>query len=354
MRALAFACLIALPAQAEVVITDAIGRQVVLGAPATRLVVNDSLTILSLALLDPDPVARIVGWGSGYRVDDGLRTAFRTRFPAIDAIPQIGGVTPRDVSIESLVAAEPDAFVVTLWDPGWDPVVAQLDAIGIPTVFLEDPRDHDATRATAAARSVGLLGALTGHADRAAEFSAFVEGKMAVISARLSPATTRPTVLVDAHAGLECCAVPGRDNMLAQMVAFVGGTSLGSAAIGGYDGRLSPEFVIDAAPQVYVATGGAHLAGRGMTLGAGIAPEEARASLASITADPIHAAVAASPNAVSHQLAISALHIVVTECLAKWVHPELFDDLDPEETLAEINRRFLAVPLSGSFCVSIR
>ena len=38
---------------------------------------------------------------------------------------------------------------------------------------------------------------------------------------------------------------------------------------------------------------------------------------------------------------------------AKWLHPDRFADLDPAQTLAEINRRFLAAPLGGPLWVSL-
>ena len=42
------------------------------------------------------------------------------------------------------------------------------------------------------------------------------------------------------------------------------------------------------------------------------------------------------------------------EVLAKWIHPELFADLDPAATLAEINKRFLAVPYTGDFWADLK
>lgn len=43
------------------------------------------------------------------------------------------------------------------------------------------------------------------------------------------------------------------------------------------------------------------------------------------------------------------MHVVAIEALAKWQHPELFATLDPQVTLDEINARFLAAPLLGTF-----
>jgi iron complex transport system substrate-binding protein len=39
------------------------------------------------------------------------------------------------------------------------------------------------------------------------------------------------------------------------------------------------------------------------------------------------------------------------EQLAKWLHPDLFGDLKPEATIAELNDRFLAVPMQGTFWI---
>ncbi len=52
---------------------------------------------------------------------------------------------------------------------------------------------------------------------------------------------------------------------------------------------------------------------------------------------------------LSHQLINSPIDIVATEILAKWIHPELFGDLNPRATLDEINDRFLAVPYRGDY-----
>ena len=43
------------------------------------------------------------------------------------------------------------------------------------------------------------------------------------------------------------------------------------------------------------------------------------------------------------------LSIVALEVVAKWVLPDLYADIDPQATMDEINGRFLATPLRGSF-----
>ena len=50
----------------------------------------------------------------------------------------------------------------------------------------------------------------------------------------------------------------------------------------------------------------------------------------------------------------SPLDILAVEVLARWIRPELFGDVDPAATLAEINNRFLSVPLEGTQWVDMR
>ena len=44
-------------------------------------------------------------------------------------------------------------------------------------------------------------------------------------------------------------------------------------------------------------------------------------------------------------LTIPPLNILFVEIAAKWLHPELFQDINPAQTLVQINWRFLAKPL---------
>ncbi|WP_376711370.1 hypothetical protein [Pseudochrobactrum lubricantis] len=64
-------------ANAEILLEDAAGRKVRLVAPASRIVTNESLLLLSLALIDPEPVARIAGWAAPQRFDNGMYQDFK-------------------------------------------------------------------------------------------------------------------------------------------------------------------------------------------------------------------------------------------------------------------------------------
>lgn len=349
---------LAAPARAEIVLTDAVGREVRLPGPATRIVTNESLVLLSLALIDPQPVARIAGWAAPRRLDRGIYDAFRARFPAIDDIPVVGGVVPAKASAEAILGARPDLFVVSLWEPDWDGVVRQVEAAGTPVIFLDRLDDPGRGPEEATAFSIELLGKAIGREAQAGAFVDFVRGRYRMVAERLAGKTGRPKVLVDVQAGTLCCYTPGSANRITQYLALAGGHSIASGIVPGYDGQLSPEFVLDAGPEIYIGTGSPHLAAQGgLALGVGIDAEAARASLHRVVGRnhlgdlaPVREGRAFG---VSHQLSISALSVLVFECFARWTHPDLFADLDPGDTLAEINRRFMAVPIEGTFWVGL-
>lgn len=352
-------CLDGRHAYAEIVLTDAAGREVRLAAPARRIVANDSLLLLSLALIDPDPVARIAGWAGPQRIDKGMYASFRKRFPQIDAVPVVGAVSPSNASPESILSVQPDLFVVSLWQPGWETVTELLEGAGVRVIFLDGPTNAKRDPAEATAFSIELLGTAIGRRPKAVEYADFVRARYRSVTDRLRNVEERPSVLVDAFAGTECCSTPGRDNRLTQNIELAGGKIVGAERIAGYEGRLNPESVLAIDPDIYIGTGGPHLAAQGgLVLGGGFDAVTARASLSAVLSQGIRRNLTAGREgrafAVSHQLSISALSVLTFECFAKWTHPELFADLDPTQTLAEINRRFLAVPLEGTFWIGLR
>lgn len=344
----------ALPARAEILLSDAAGRSVRLAEPARRIVTNESLLLLSLAIVDADPVARIAGWAAPQRIDRGMYEAYRRRFPDIDAIPAVGAVLPGKTSVEAILSVKPDLFVVSIWESGWTEAVATLEAAGVPVLFLDGPVNDGKGPAETTAFSITLLAAAIGQEAKGRVFGDFLRERYRRITERT--ATVKPvSVLVDAHAGATCCSTPGKGNRMTEYLRLAGGESIG-ADVPGYDGQLSPEFVLGADPTVFIATGGPHLAAQGgLVLGGGVGAEGAQKSFAGILGKGLRGGLTAvqqgRAHAASHQLSISVLNILVFECFAKWLHPDLFADVDPAKTLAEINDRFLAVPLEGTFWI---
>lgn len=345
-------------ADKHVTVTDVRGRTVQLPASASRLLIDDGRYLIALALIHPDPVSLLAGWPRDVnRIGTRTYDAFRAKFPGIESVPQTSS-SAGAFSVEKALAVRPDVAVFTAGFGPSDDEVRLLERAGIPVVFI-DFVGHPFTNLEPSLR---ILGRIIGREAGAQAFIDLREERMGRIASRLRAVdvAARPKVFLEAHAGIseECCNSPGRGN-IGDYIAFVGGHNIGADVLPGPTGRLNVEYVLSQDPAVYIATGGPHLERTGgLVVGPGFAPARARASLATMSQRQgislLSAVRRGNVHGLAHQLLNSPLDILAIEVLAKWIHPTLFSDLDPQRTMAEINDRFLAVPLEGTYWIDLR
>jgi len=360
-RSLLFGAL-ALPAMARaqeaqpVTATDALGRTVTLPRPARRIVLGQGRQLNALGLIHPDPIGILAGWGSDHkRQSSDAYDRYRARFPAIDAIPLVGdGATVGGFSMEQAVALSPDLVVLsrslagTRRGPG--DLIERFDAAGIPVVVV----DFFLNPLSDTVPSLRALGRLTGRDDQAERFIAFYQERLNRLRNRLQDAK-RPPVFLHAHAGgFACCMSPGKGTF-DDFITAAGGRNIAAAMLPGETGQISLEQLISTDPEVYIATGGAHLAKNGgLVLGLGVSEQAAAASFAKLLSDPGLSVLTAVRDkrafGLWHLFNDTPLHVVAIERLAKWLHPERLADIDPAATLTEA-ARFSAIPLDGTLWV---
>lgn len=338
-------------------LTDLRGRAIGAAAPVSRLSIDDGRYLIALSLIHPDPVSVLCAWsGDVNRISPEMYAAFVERFPAFADLPRTPS-SAAEFNVEAVLASSPQAAVVSLGSGPTDTQVSQLEAAGVSVVFIDFFNQPFANQA----RSLKLLGALIGREAQAEEYNSFRAEKLERIAARVAtiPEAERPTVFLEAHAGNtpDCCNSPGRGNV-GDYIAFVGGRNIGADVLDAAFGKLNLEYVIARDPDIYIATGGPHLerAG-GFIVGPQYSAEQSRAALQRVASRrgiaSLTAVMAGRTFGLSHQLLNSPIDIVATEALARWIHPELFADLDPRATLDEINTRFLAVPYRGEYWTTL-
>jgi ABC-type Fe3+-hydroxamate transport system, periplasmic component len=343
----------ALPAMADITVTDIIGRSVTLPAPAERIVLGDGRHLVVLGMLEDDPVHRIVGWREAKGLDPARLDAFTKAFPEIANIATVGAGN-RQLSVEKTIALAPDLVVLSLVDaedPQMEVPLSQLAAAGIPVVFV----DFFTNPLTNTTHSMTILGALIGTEDRAAEFNAFYTEKRDLITSRLAEANPdRPRVFIQVHAnGERCCATVGA-GVFDDVIAGAGGVNAARDVVPGMMGTVGLENLIALDPDYFVATGGQHMRTRGgLVLGAGVTQDEAENSFATLLATPgiadLHAVENGHALAIWHLFNDSPIHIALIEYLAKAFHPDLFTDLDPEATMQTLQTRFSPISVDGTW-----
>ncbi|MFT3688961.1 ABC transporter substrate-binding protein [Paenirhodobacter sp.] len=356
VRAFLLLLALAMPAGAQpVTLTDIAGREVTLPAPARRIVLGQGGHLPALGLLHDDPVSLLVGIKADMTRDPGTWDAWAARFPRLRDLPLVGADADASFSVETAIALEPDLVILSFYTAGlssWtgsSRIISQLEAAGIPVIVI----DFFASPLENTEPSLRLLGRATGAEARAEEVIAFYAAHRARIAEGIA-GLSRPEVMIQVHAGgIPCCAIVAK-GVFADMAAAAGGTTH-AGLLTPATRRISAEGMMASDPDVYIATGGAHVAQTGgVPLGLGVSREQARDGFcALIRREPVIAGLRAVEDgrarAVWHMFNDSPAHIVLLEVLAKTVHPEAFADLAPEATLREFSTRFSALPLEGTF-----
>ena len=164
-------------------------------------------------------------------------------------------------------------------------------------------------------------------------------------------------------AGLvECCGTFGPDNF-GLMVDLAGGHNLGSDFLPGYTGSINPEQVIASNPDIVVVTGSnwthADNANEFVNVGPGAAAvaDASKTELAHLLDAPAFTGTTAvktgNVHAIWHQFYTSPYQFVAVQQLAKWFHPDLFKDLDPDATFREFHDKFLPVDYQPGYWLSL-
>lgn len=349
----------ALPAAAvpPVRITDMLGRSLTLPAPPQRIVLMDARDAVTIALLDPDPMRRIAGWAAPEALDsDVLLAALKAK--AGRDIPVIGGLAPGSVSVERIVALKPDLVVTTRNAESSNGESAeQLAAFGIPVVFSDSASSGTGRNGgDDLAALLRMWGRLLGREQQADRLLTFLTGRFAAVAACIEGAPARKVYLEVQSTYDDCCWAAGR-MVWGELLALAGGRNLDAATAPWFQ-KLHVEQLIAEQPDVYVAAGGAFAKGTRPPIAPGLSADAARNGLAPLTVRAGMDLLAAVRDRRVYGVwtglvAIRPLNILFVEQMAAWLHPNRCGASRADQTLDELNRRFLSVPVEMPLWVSL-
>ncbi|WP_111412262.1 ABC transporter substrate-binding protein [Billgrantia lactosivorans] len=350
----------------QITVTDIAGREVTLEVPVERMILGEGRQVYLLGALQPeDPFAGVVGWREDFsQADPDSYARYAAQFPQLEDLPTFGGFKDGTFDVEQAASLAPDVILMNLEakaateDAAYD---KKLEELGIPIVYVdfrEDPLRHTIP-------SMRLLGQLLGEEEDAEAFIEFSEAQMArvteVIESEID-ADERPSVFIDRAGGYsdDCCMSFGPGNF-GEYVELAGGDNIAKDIIPTTFGTLNPEQIIAANPEHVVVTGGSWDAyvpgGAWVGVGPGADLDSAHAKLEALTERTAMSGIEAVEkdnfHAIWHQFYNNPYYFVAVQQLAKWFHPELFADLDPEATMQELHERFLPVGYEPGYWVSL-
>ncbi|HEY2203123.1 MAG TPA: ABC transporter substrate-binding protein [Pseudonocardia sp.] len=350
------------PAPGETTVTDVLGRQVTLRVPSPRILLDGARMLYTTAILNKsDPTAGIVGWPNDLQQNDpDTYQRYLRQFPQMARIPMTGQLYDGSFSVEQAISLHPDVFVVSAanfqaaQDAG---TIGRLQDAGIPTVVVDyflDPLKNTVP-------SVRLMGRLTGRDAEAENFAAHYQSVVGTVRSRLDASREPPTdtFLWRAPGYFECCSSFARSN-LGALVSFAGGTNLADGLLSTRQGSISPETVLARNPAVVIATGadwapGTPAAQGGFVpLGYNEAPAQAQSQWRAVIDRQagfprLRSVQDRRAYVVWHHFYDSPYNFLAVEWFAKWLHPDLFPDVDPDASIRELHQKFLPVAPSGTF-----
>jgi len=316
-----------------------------------------------MAVLQPEsPFGNVVGWGDNFRAADlDGYNAYLRRFPEIGQIPSFSSGTVDAISAELAISLEPDAVVMNLSSKSAavaSGLMGRLAQVGIPVTFI-DFRTKMFDNTT---RSIEILGELLERQDRAARFLLFRQEQIDRVTQPLRNVRSRPLVMIERAAGLydDCCLTYG-DGNFGELIKAAGGDNLGTHFLHGAFGTLHPEQVIESDPDVVLVTGANWSlyspAGDWVNLGPGADPVEGQRRLHRLVDRPAYRSLRAvstrQVHAIWHPFYDNPYYFIALQRVAKWLHPDLFAALDPDETFRELHARFLPVPYEAGYWLSL-
>lgn len=351
-------------ATSPIELTDVAGRTVTIDAPVSRFVISEGRYIPLLAMLRPDePLKGVVGMMTtlGWTQPALERQLFKM-FPHARDIPLFGITSADSISVEKIIDLNPEVAIFGLSDHGPSArngeILRQLQAARIKVVFIDfrlDPLNNTQP-------SIALLGKVLGAEKRADRYNEFYNKRLEFVRKRVASIDDRPSVFVQVHPGRRDCCWGMADGMLGPFVGVAGGINIADAAAPGPTTQHTAEFLLTENPDVWIGTasgsGEEYHAGKlPVAVGAGMTAKTGRESLARYLAAPefraLDAVSTGRAHAVWHNFYNSPFNIVVLEAFAKWIHPDSFADVDPQQTLKHIFDDFLPFDLDGIYFATL-
>ncbi len=354
--------------EAKISVVDVVGRTVEIEHPAEKVILGEGRFISIFSVLGIDqPISRIAGMMNEFELyDPDTYAAYQKVYPSIADIPYIGRTNAESVSLEKILLLKPDLAIFGLSGHGPSArskhIIEKLEVANIPVAFVDFRQEPIKNTA----KSVELVGRLLGEPAKAESFSRQYLQRLKNIKDRVSriPEREYPQVLIDLKANSKqpCCLSVGK-GMFADMANFAGGRSIASDLLKGPVGQLSYEHALSANFDIYIGTAIGSISANSeasnlLLSGTGVDTKEARQSLARVLRarkfTELPAIKAGHAHSLWHHFYNSPLNLYAIERMAKWFHPSLFKDLDPETTLKTLLSGAAPVDLLGAYSMSIK
>jgi len=313
--------LVILGKEKELTLIDSADRRVTVNKPVERVVAfNHGMFVTMRSIKATD---KVVG------VCQNLVRHYGALFPDLDRYPKVGSFSSPDY--EAVLNLHPE--VVVLW--GYDEEILEKFKQICPGITIIC---FDCDNPAYYMDEVRKSGYILDKREEACEFIGFYEQYMNIIAESVDELSDEDKPAVYFEMPHEPYQTVGAGTPVHAMIVFAGGDNIFSDFSGTID--MDPEMVMKRDPEIIVKGGRSP----GYNLDDPTLLRDTREEI--MNRPELGEAVAVTNGSVyifPYGFVCTPTHFVCMAYLAKWFHPELFEDLDPEAIHQEYLTRFLEV-----------
>jgi iron complex transport system substrate-binding protein len=341
----------------EKTITDITGEKITLNVPAERVVVANSRTLPELAAIEGDTfLDNIVGIGSELKKNDmDTYNVIEKKYPQIADIPDVGHWTDDTFNTELVISLHPDVVIFPshLSDEA-KKSKETLQKAGIPVIevdFYTKPLENPS-------KSMKIYGQLFGKEERADELAVFFDNKVKTIEDTIKQRSNDlPTVYFESGSKgpNDFGSTYGKTNWGA-ILSAAGGKNI--AADIADTSAINPEYLISQNPD-YIIIGGSNWPAQAdsLRLGYEATPEQSKELLKGFTSrsgwSNLNAVTSGDMYGIYQGFSQRYTNFIALEALAKWLHPDLFPDFNPDTDLKAYHDKYIPWDYSGNWFTSL-
>lgn len=352
------ACVASAETADTVTVEDILGREVTVPADVQRVVITFNIEEY-LAVTGAEGVDKIVGYSHAYwegRREDAW-TTYTAAFPQLLETPDVG--YNDSINVEAILALTPD--VVMMSAPVnytfMETQLERFETAGIPVIFY----DFHAQTLESHRASMILIGQVMGQAERAEEIADFYEAQMNLVYDRIATLdgdADLPSVYMEFSLGAGTYGNSWSTRMWGALIGQCGGENIAAGLGDSNEVDVAPEQVIAANPDLIILTGSPRTdVSDNVVLGYGADENAARTALEAYKGRTGWSSLAAVQNnrlcAVYHDLSRHIFDFAGAQFIAKQIHPELFEDVDPVANLTAFFEAYMPVKLEGVWMISL-
>ena len=325
--------LIILGREKELTIVDSADRTVTVKMPVERVIPTDyRATEALLAIGTRDMIV-------------GVDRAFHERMPefGLAELPEVA-MHAQSIDYEAVLMLDPDLVVLPTWQANSaDDIADHLP--NVPVIVL------GCTKRGTMVPDLKTMGMLLGKEDDASELIGWIESYAEIVEERTEDMSSEemPTVYYEYMSGMKkWWAIIPEDPSAGAVAEGCGGRNI-AAGLPGTKCEVDAEWVIERDPDVMFCD-----LMKGFDSGPGKTEADMEELLTKILADrPGFENVNAVKNGkvylIDRDLVSGPRWVIGHIYFAKWLHPELFEDLDPEAIHNEYLEKFHGIELEGTW-----